>query len=76
MSVPVVFLDSMLDQEVANRLATIITKHQVTQSEQFRVGFQLMIILVFDQSINYFFLIQRTCFCDQLIYVCSILNIK
>lgn len=33
MSVPVVFLDSMLDQEVANRLATMITKHQVTQRE-------------------------------------------
>lgn len=36
MSVPVVFLDSMLDQELANRLATIITKHQVTQSEALR----------------------------------------
>lgn len=34
MSMPIVFLDSMLDQEVANRLATIITKHQVTQFEQ------------------------------------------
>lgn len=38
MSVPVVFLDSMLDQEVANRLATIITKHQVIQFEPFEVG--------------------------------------
>lgn len=37
MSVPVVFLDSMLDQELANRLATIITKHQVTQSETLRL---------------------------------------
>lgn len=29
MSVPVVYLDPMLDQELASRLATIITKHQV-----------------------------------------------
>ncbi|XP_075900019.1 SWI/SNF complex subunit SMARCC1b [Nelusetta ayraudi] len=33
MSVPVVFLESMLDQELANRLATIITKHQGTLTE-------------------------------------------
>lgn len=48
MSVPVVFLDSMLDQEVANRLATIITKHQVRQTDPFRLGLQLMIIMVTD----------------------------
>lgn len=29
MSLPVVYLDPLLDQELARRLATIITKHQV-----------------------------------------------
>lgn len=45
MSVPVVFLDSMLDQEVANKLATIINKHQVTRFEEKKCE-AVMIILV------------------------------
>lgn len=45
MSVPVVFLDSTLDQEVANRLATIITKHQVTPREPIRGGLHLITAL-------------------------------
>lgn len=31
MSLPVVYLEPMLDQELARRLATIITKHQVNR---------------------------------------------
>lgn len=34
MSQPVVYLDPVLDQELASRLTAIITKHQVTRHRE------------------------------------------